>query len=192
MIPGGSIGAVVADNNHSPKSYVKKGEPVPDLNAWSDVAYLQWQVACSKTKASVSTLNYFFRAHIQNSDTMEIIRRVLQDLGHKTFPSWDNRVTIQMKKKDAGSMAILGSPNGAGICFFLIQHKAQLGLKKISEVVIWNSNGDQPLSSGLTDTFVNLRFTVANVGGNKRDVDDGELVQADYQLTEMETNLFLE
>jgi hypothetical protein len=49
---------------------------------------------------------------------------------------------------------MIGSPNGLAAGYFLLQHKRQLGIKNIWNVVVFKSDGQ---SSGL---YVNLLFYV--------------------------------
>lgn len=54
--------------------------------------------------------------------------------------------------------AILGSPIGATLAFLLIQHKAELGIKMVSEIVIFRENNP---ANTLPD--VNILFRIMDV-----------------------------
>lgn len=59
-------------------------------------------------------------------------------------------------------LAILGSTNGASTAWFLIQHREELGAKKIKEVVVWDFYGGFRFDTKMDDTALNLRFTVVD------------------------------
>ncbi|CEJ91924.1 hypothetical protein VHEMI07607 [[Torrubiella] hemipterigena] len=183
MYPDNEVGALVADKNYSPRDQANEGAHIPGLNQWSDVAFLQWRQACDQRKKSASALKYIFRASIQNTQTLAIIRRILMDLKHKEFPSWQDRVKIPMTSTSSAGMALLGSKNGASSAFLLIQHKAQLDTKTISEAVIWSSEKNIPLTTPLEKIFtVHMRFEVTNVR-KKREVDDEDEAYDDGYAT---------
>lgn len=134
---------------------------MPALEKLSDVAFFQWVAACDEKGVSPGNIKYAFRAHITLQSTFDIVTQALQRAGHQQVPDWDNRVKFTMDQ-DPG-LGILGSVHGSGVAFFLLQHKAKLGLKKITEVTVWSSTGAFDFQADPEDNWLNLRFKIENV-----------------------------
>lgn len=139
----------MADNSLSPgeaepEDDSKLGAITP-LKYWSDVAYLEWSELAGK---DVKSLKYIMRSLITNAQTRSMIKEALKSAGLIKTPTFENARTFKMTE-DAG-LALLGSQNGAGCGFMLIGHKAQLGVKTITEVTVWGSN-ELDLSGDIID-----------------------------------------
>lgn len=127
-------GAIVAEGNYAPD---KRGIRIPPANMvplkqYSDVVFLGWQQAAG---AKVKGLKYIFRHAIMNSDTIIVLNEILARRGEQRSPLYWPGLKINMQERDA--WAILGTPNGRGAAWMLLQHKAQLGLKTFSDVTIF-------------------------------------------------------
>jgi hypothetical protein len=66
---------------------------------------------------------------------------------NETFSDWETIQPLRGGGKTfrPGSLeyyALLGSPNGSGIAWFFIQHKAQLGIKTLSDITIFGADGE--------------------------------------------------
>jgi hypothetical protein len=96
--------------------------------------FLSWQEAAGD---KVKNLKYIFRHQVVNLETIAVIKEVLEKRGEEQKP-WPG-VQISMTERDA--WAILGSPNGRGAAWMLLQHKRQLGMKSISAVTIYKCVG---------------------------------------------------
>ncbi|KAJ5901621.1 hypothetical protein N7495_002149 [Penicillium taxi] len=131
-------GTIVADNTNSPE-YAASICPVDNLvklRKWSDVTYLEWQNLCNKAGTSVDSLKYLIRSLIQNQLTASIIAQALGE--ESDFDEWKNYedgVTFEHGSEKFN--ALLGTPNGSGSAWILIQHKSQLGLKRISKIKVY-------------------------------------------------------
>ncbi|KAK7419609.1 hypothetical protein QQX98_003200, partial [Neonectria punicea] len=92
---------------------------------------------------NVNTVKHIVQARIANEDTEKILERVL-DLsgGTSAIGDWDNRLTIDVKRNPNEFYAILGSPNGSGGAYFLLTHKAKLGIRTIDTVDIFKGLDD--------------------------------------------------
>jgi len=109
---------------------VKSDQKLSELKHWSDVTYLEW--ASNQTTAP-HKLDYICRMCVTNADTRRIVWQAFKSavgdgsdmMSDKTFP-----MTSEQGK------AILGTPNGRGVAYFLINHKdaGQMGLKEIESV----------------------------------------------------------
>jgi hypothetical protein len=80
-------GVFIAENNESPAYVIaedakfnrgnfKKNQRAPALSAWSDVTYLQWVQTAGNNVKQRQGIKYFFRFHVINEPTMQIIDRV--------------------------------------------------------------------------------------------------------------------
>jgi hypothetical protein len=58
--------------------------------------------------------------------------------------------------------AILGSPNGRGVAFFLYQHKNLLGIKTVDKVTIFSTIGTNPETNG-DETWYQAVFTLKDL-----------------------------
>ncbi|KAF2125413.1 hypothetical protein P153DRAFT_112702 [Dothidotthia symphoricarpi CBS 119687] len=126
-------GLLVATQSYGPEFKTKHQEEnpiLPDLQHWSDMAYLQ----CHE---NVADLKYVLRYRIQNNDTQAIIRHLCGETGPGDGLLWPG-VTFRMDE-DSGK-ALLGTPHGSGIAWLLIQHKKQLGHKTLDKVTLYFKN----------------------------------------------------
>ncbi|KAI8168064.1 hypothetical protein K4K49_011285 [Colletotrichum sp. SAR 10_70] len=156
-------GAFIFDSNFSPtyaKNENKKGD-IPDLDTASDIAYFQWRDGCLSGGDDVKSLKVVFRSHIVYNKTFQIVMEALRRAKYTEVPEWDKRITFKMDTDEG--LAILGSTHGASTAWMLIQHKAELGLKDITEVVVWAANGAFPLTRNPNLANLNLRFTIVDV-----------------------------
>lgn len=78
-----------------------------------------------------------FRFHIVNDLTITTIDTALQRKGEK-IEEWPG-TTFDMTT-DEGK-AILATPNGAGVAWWLIDHKSQLGVKTVKSVTVFKGRG---------------------------------------------------
>ncbi|KAK1959698.1 hypothetical protein LY78DRAFT_591084 [Colletotrichum sublineola] len=151
-----TYGAIIFDVNWSPRYSVsiRDTRNVPDLNALSDVIFLQWLHACKVDKVDPKKLKLTYRLKIlsMDTDTNEIIEQALRKAKHKMASGWDNRKVFTMDESEGA--AILGSTHGAGVAWMLIQHKEILGIKTITEVAVWQAEDDD---------YFNLRFIIKDV-----------------------------
>jgi hypothetical protein len=126
-------GAIIANLNWGPKYTNEEIELVP-LRQYSDVVFLGWQKAAGDR---IKGLKYVFRHQITNKESIAVIKEVLERRTEqaKVWPG----LQISMTERDA--WAILGSPNGHGVAWLLLQHKDQLGLKSVRAVTIYQCEG---------------------------------------------------
>ncbi|KAJ5638650.1 hypothetical protein N7528_001040 [Penicillium herquei] len=158
-------GLIVADENFSPKSRAPEFEgkdiPYVKLRQWSDVVFLDWQNQCSKTQedksvghGDITNSNYFirFKFSIVNGDAEEVIGYVTKG---QTIGGYNNPMVFNAGEDNFN--ALLGTPNGGGVAWFLINHKAQLGIKTLASISLFRSK--DPLGG---DPVVNMAFKVVN------------------------------
>ncbi|KAF2819010.1 hypothetical protein CC86DRAFT_307928, partial [Ophiobolus disseminans] len=109
---------------------------VPDLKYWSDVAFLQWQLAASNK----SDLKYVLRFNVLNTLTSRVLAAIhlLNDTDIMPWPGTCYNATSPEGR------AILGTPNGSSVAYMLIQHKSQLGHKTVSKITVFQQD-NQPM-----------------------------------------------
>ncbi|KAK4954054.1 hypothetical protein LTR28_006346 [Elasticomyces elasticus] len=111
---------------------------LPELKALSDVMFLQWQALCDKSRVSPKTLKYFLSSSIVNDATNRIIEEALRRVGQSYPPTkWPGNTFLTTG--DEGK-AILATPNGRAIAWFLAQHKTQLGNKSVKQVTVFRDD----------------------------------------------------
>jgi hypothetical protein len=105
---------------------------LPDIRAWSDVTFVEWQAQAHARAHDIKGLKYVIRYNIVNADTSMIIN---QAVGPTSSIGWPG-VTISMRSEIG--RAVLGTPNGVGVAYLLATHKAQLGQKTVESVHLWS------------------------------------------------------
>ncbi|KAI7314535.1 hypothetical protein KC326_g5001 [Hortaea werneckii] len=141
-------GAIIADFNFGPDNRGGRKSPpmvaseIVPLKQWSDVTFIQYQDYCKRRDTTTSTfeaclrgLRGVMRANVVSAKTKELANEALQKSG-KVLTSWDQRTTWTIKEEAA--QALLATPNGQGVAWFLAQHKAQLGRKVVTEVSVFS------------------------------------------------------
>lgn len=114
----------------------------PALKQWSDIAYLQWAALHSSPYSPpISHLRYIIVPAIFNPESQSIIAGALRN-ARKTLCRWPG-VTFNMES--TGGRAILGCPNGYGVAYLLLQHRKQLGRKRVKGVTVFEDDGVKPV-----------------------------------------------
>lgn len=116
----------------------------PELQKASDIIYGQWYLAAG---AYVANVRYIISWYVTNDRTQYLVRRALQGAQGNTLLNYYPGQTFTMDTP--AGMALLGSPNGVGAAYFLAQHKATLGQKRIYAVSVFThssrSYGQNPV-----------------------------------------------
>ncbi|CAO2648158.1 Nn.00g090800.m01.CDS01 [Neocucurbitaria sp. VM-36] len=145
-----STGIIAAYDNESPLEAATAAGPynlrLPDLQYWSDVVYLQWKSRASDT----SDLQYVLRYNVVNVFT-NFVLDAINKLNDTRTEEWPGR-TYDATSKDGH--ALLGTPNGSGVAYLLIQHKKQLGHKTIEKITVFSLGWN-----------VMMLFHIKDVGG---------------------------
>jgi hypothetical protein len=129
-------GMIVAGNNQGPTLKLRGIKNLIPLRQYSDVVFLTWRMVAGDR---VKGLKYIMRHFIVNEQTIQVMEEVLGRRGERLKP-WPG-VKIEFPERDA--LALLGTPNGRGVGWMLIQHKRQLGLKTIRAVTIFQCFGEE-------------------------------------------------
>jgi hypothetical protein len=139
-------GVVIAASNLGPYDAGLLQDPpianLPLLRHWSDIAFLQYLSSCSEQTTVPMTLRYIFRATIQNVPTYSILNNILVNHGLKTYETWPG-LTFDVGSEEG--RAILGTPHGSGVVWLLVQHKPQLGNKRIDRITMFYAENEGDL-----------------------------------------------
>jgi hypothetical protein len=135
-------GVLVAQHNYGPAHIVAESEmiiPVPKLEHYSDIAYLQW--SDPRLRHLPNDLQHVIRMRIENDETLAVIERVLAvdyRKEHRTPEYWVSDVEgLTWDIETEAAKALLGTPNGSGVAWLLVQHKTQLGWKVVESVTLF-------------------------------------------------------
>ncbi|KAH7410129.1 hypothetical protein DE146DRAFT_751841 [Phaeosphaeria sp. MPI-PUGE-AT-0046c] len=119
---------------------------LPALRALSDITWGLWNRDCASQQKSLNGISKILSVNIINDDTEAIVDEALSKLvmppGQQRpddVPPWPG---ITFDTSSEAGVAILGSPNGATVGFFLAQHKQQLGNKYVPRITAFMSEGD--------------------------------------------------
>lgn len=125
-------GFISAEQNFGPEymsaNYGDKIKQAPPFKKLSDVLFLNWQ----SLGGDIQNMKYFFRQHIKNDLTKDRIKEAVGQV----VPRWSERVTFKMS--DEKGQAMLGTPNGIGVAYFMIQHKQELGVRAPTKVDVFS------------------------------------------------------
>lgn len=120
------------DNMYSPRNRLIAAITSNHLSTepihWSDAAFAMWAAITTTVGSDIKDLRYIGRSSINNPFSLSIINRA--------FP----RRSKGVKRFEAGEeafLALLGTPNGAGSVYLLMQHKRALGFKMIVDAFVF-------------------------------------------------------
>ncbi|KAH7400638.1 hypothetical protein DE146DRAFT_755098 [Phaeosphaeria sp. MPI-PUGE-AT-0046c] len=134
-------GLIVAHDNRSPLTH-------------SDVAFLQWSL---RTELKFE-LRYVLRYFVCNRATRDVIEGINPKHLHLDLP-WPGVTYLATSEE---GHALIGTPNGSGVAYLLIQHKSKLGHKIIESITVFTSEGYRLM----------LLFHIVGVDDTQCDEDD--------------------
>ncbi|KAI9656040.1 MAG: hypothetical protein M1821_005101 [Bathelium mastoideum] len=120
-------GVIYQIDNLSPSQTT--AHPLVELSRWSDVVFLEWSRLAGN---NLQNINYIFAYFVSNTESQQIVARAVQ--GHGNLGPWPG---ISFFPGQDEYQAVVGSPNGFGVAWFLISHKYWTLFKTISEVVVF-------------------------------------------------------
>ncbi|KAF3035315.1 hypothetical protein E8E12_004640 [Didymella heteroderae] len=133
-------GVVMSLDRISPRYAARDRKPPvpnaqwPALRQFSDVAWIGWD---SMTEGDeVMGLRYFLAVGIVNTETKQIIRRVLDAKGWE-LSLWPGHT---FERGCPETKALIGTPNLLGFAYFLTEHKDVLGNMVIDKVQVFQSD----------------------------------------------------
>ena len=103
------------------------------------MVFLEWKDLCTgdESKGDIRGLRYVFRLLISNKDSQALVSKTLANKG-ATIQHWPGTSFTRSSKE---FKALLGSPNGSGVAWLLINHKMQLGKKTIAKITVFRHDG---------------------------------------------------
>jgi hypothetical protein len=110
----------------------------PPLTRWSDITFLQWAKQMnSDGTSSIKPPKYIIRLNLRNEKTQTILTYIKQKFLNNAdkLPEWPG--VVYQPGSDQFN-ALLGSPNGFGAAWLLINHKMQFGVWTIDQITIFN------------------------------------------------------
>ncbi|KAK3712625.1 hypothetical protein LTR37_009068 [Vermiconidia calcicola] len=191
-------GIIVAADNYGPVQRLKQvgktleGEILP-LRQWSDIAFLEWQHLTSAGEQRKG-ISFVIQSNVVNMRTKNVIFKALEDEGLSPIPpAFPSGKEYSMDSKQG--KAILGTPNGGGVAWFLIQHKAELGHKTIESVVVFDNSlfEDQREGNDREDSTPSMMFRIEDwteddgeENESDEDMDDDEETDVDTDMDDSE------
>lgn len=158
-------GLLVPSSSYGPEYHVshKKGlaqnwppnAPLPLLRQWSDIAFLTWKAHTSASNRQ--TLHYILAINAINQDTVDVVSEALRKDGLKSGvpPPWPGRSFAQLRSGSGSSKptevyaAILGTPNVLGSGWLVVQHRMELGGRRLGALTVWDSSGFENSGGGV-------------------------------------------
>ncbi|CAO2649457.1 Nn.00g068420.m01.CDS01 [Neocucurbitaria sp. VM-36] len=110
---------------------------LPELRSLADVLWGFW----NRDNPNLRNIRYYVVNMVANEEACELIARALKNKEKEKITPWPG---ITFGTDTDEGKAILGSPVGATIAYFLMQHKAQLGSKVVTRVTILRDEGKAP------------------------------------------------
>ncbi|KAK5721358.1 Mitochondrial import inner membrane translocase subunit tim8 [Elasticomyces elasticus] len=108
---------------------VKLG-PAPPMSRLSDVLWLQWKVAVEAKGGDLGNVKYFLRHQVMDK-TSDAILNTIAAMPDEKVVAWPGNeyyfTDPEGSPKRQIAQALLGSPNGVAVAFFLMQHRVQIG-----------------------------------------------------------------
>lgn len=151
----------------------------PPLTYWSDIVYLQMRRAYDMRQTSTSGLElrpprWILQDDVKNRETIAVICWIvgLDFRGGQSRPvpppSYDDRNgPILLEPGKEGFAAILGSPNGRGIAWLLIQHADVFGRKEVKRIRIWKAQSkvqvEEPEEVDVKDFRADVLFEIGDM-----------------------------
>jgi hypothetical protein len=135
-----------------------KGGEIAPLSQWSDVVSLEWSRLAALTAqqstsatADSSKVNYIMFNHITSSgdgfgqDLVDTVFKSLESSGNPGPPVFKHTRTFSYSEpRDLqGFQALLGTHPGNLVTRFLAQHKAQLGIRRVSDISVFATGTTQ-------------------------------------------------
>ncbi|KAI3276436.1 hypothetical protein DTO003C3_10180 [Penicillium roqueforti] len=123
-------GYISSEWSENPKQ--KEGDPYPEPYKLSDVLFLEWQREAEEYGQNIKNLKYFFRVNVVNTHSLRIINEATGNV-IKEWPGTSFDMSTPEGK------AILRTPNGVGVAYFLINHKPELGKRIPTKVTVFKT-----------------------------------------------------
>ncbi|GAB1210761.1 hypothetical protein APSETT445_009559 [Aspergillus pseudonomiae] len=142
----------------------------------SDVYFLLWKEVAKKSETELRNIKYFVRHHVINDASLDVALEVASGKPLPPRKKDEPRDTSMVEEWPGKSYdmstddgkAILGTPNGAGVARFLMDHKPELGVKAPSKVTLFKTTGHTNLTTNQPEDWVHFLFEISPVHKKKR------------------------
>ncbi|KAK4961415.1 hypothetical protein LTR10_001905 [Elasticomyces elasticus] len=118
--------------------------PAPPLSKMSDVLWFQWKDAVAARGGSLGNIKYFWPHNIVDKDSKAIMDAIAGIPGNEIidYPGKTYSMTAPILSVERQiAQALLGSPNGVAVAFFLAQHREEIGTwKTVSKVQLFKTD----------------------------------------------------
>ena len=169
---GPQPGIIIANDNSKPE-----GTAINAVPSWSEVTWQVWKDSCRRTGADPKHLKTVIRDKVINKIAMRIIKQA-HDICGKTAEG-----SKAVYRPDGPSsecfFALLGTPNGKGVAFLLLDHRDLqdgLGRKSIKSITTISVPIEDEEESHAREIFFEIMDAPADIGkggspgpGNKGD-----------------------
>ncbi|KAK4561040.1 Mitochondrial import inner membrane translocase subunit tim8 [Recurvomyces mirabilis] len=135
-------GVIVSQDSTSPKVAIGaeskrlyRGGTVSSLGHQSDILALEYAHLVKDVEGKSSYFRYFFRSHVGNTTTYNVLCRALEGGYHSGPPKWPGR------EFDLGTpvgKAVLWTANGRGVVSMLATRRAESGLKTVRTIRVFD------------------------------------------------------
>jgi hypothetical protein len=149
----------VLSPQYSSKLDENKGSIVPVVKTWSDISWVEYWSQANTGARTPERLKYFLIHTVVNFETREVVDEL-----QPSIPKWGDDGNKYFSTTIEPNRAMLGTPLGRGMSYFLLNHKAQLGVKEIS--------GFRIFMHETAITFPSILFYVDDVARPLADDDD--------------------
>ncbi|KAB8199136.1 hypothetical protein P875_00095127 [Aspergillus parasiticus SU-1] len=172
-------GYISAEENISPAHMIAQqmnGNPAPAISRLSDVYFLLWKEVAGKSEAELKNIKYFVRHHVINGHSLDVALEVASGKPLPPRGKDEPRDTSMVEEWPGKSYdmstddgkAILGTPNGAGVARFLMDHKLELGVKAPSKVTVFKTTGHTNADTNQPEDWIHFLFEISPVQKKKR------------------------
>jgi hypothetical protein len=135
-----------------------KGGEIAPLSQWNDIVFLEWSRLAalsaqqsSSATASSAKVNYILFNHIISSedgfgqDIVDAVFKAIESSGNPGPPVFKHKRTFSYtESRDFQSFkALLGTHAGDLVTKFLSQHKAELGIRRVSDISVFATGTPQ-------------------------------------------------
>lgn len=154
----------------------------PILQYWSDVSFIIYATKCNFARKPLGSFRAVLQHAIANAPTERIILQALRAIGSEDFTEWPG-VTFNSLNFPDEFAAILGTPNGRGTAWMLLQHRAQFGWKTVVGIRVWhyaikNQKGEEFYERNMLLLIEDFRPTILSVPDGEHtyqeDIDYGK------------------
>lgn len=166
--PAGGI--VVLFNIFSPALVWAKGaKDIVPLHRFSDIVWLIWAQECHDAKIDPGSLRYVLHVNVNNAQTLDTIEAVtrVEPFSLPGYPGHSFAADTEAVK------AFVGTPNGLGTAYLVINHRKQFGPRvRLQSVRVWGGSRTSASNTHLLFTLGGDESSQAPSAGTKRPADD--------------------